>query len=136
MNTSKVLGRIVPVLALCAVTAATPGFGQQKQLRVPIPFAFEAGGKKLPSGTYRFVRAERSGEITLSDAAGVAQVKLLTITLLARGGPQDDHLLAFDKVGEERVLSEVWLPEVDGALVFATKGEHGHEIIRLNRGKK
>ena len=43
-----------------------------------------------------------------------------------------DHLLAFDKVGDQRILSEVWLPDHEGALVHATPGEHTHEIIRLS----
>jgi hypothetical protein len=35
----------------------------------------------------------------------------------------------FDRVGDERFLSEVWLPGEDGYLVRGTAAQHQHDIV-------
>jgi hypothetical protein len=37
--------------------------------------------------------------------------------------------VVFHKVGEKRVLSEVYLPGADGFQLSGTKGEHTHEKV-------
>jgi len=118
-------GLAVMLLAQIAYGQATAGV-----LRVAVPFSFTAAGKEFPTGTYLFKR-EGSGRISVSSASGKATALLAVITLLARSSDADDHLLAFDKVGDARVLSEVWLQGKDGALVHSTPGEHEHEVVKL-----
>jgi hypothetical protein len=106
-------------------------YGQAStQLRVEIPFGFTAAGKEFPSGTYLF-KGESVGRISFSNTNGKSGTILKVITSLARSSDADDHLLAFDKAGDTKILSEVWLHGREGALVHATPGEHQHEIVRL-----
>ncbi len=127
--------RLVNWISVAAVSLAllisTAAFGQNSSsLKVNIPFAFTAGGKVFQPGNYVFVKP-KTGSIVLSSDDGRTNMNLPIITSLARSGPNDDHLLAFDKVGDQRVLSEVWLPGKEGAMVFMEKGEHEHQLIKL-----
>ena len=46
------------------------------------------------------------------------------------GAKNDGHVrLVFDQVGEERYLSEVWMPGMDGLLIRATSERHKHESV-------
>lgn len=105
--------------------------GQSRpSLRVNVPFGFKAAGKDLPAGTYLFGK-NNNGLISLSSTDRAINLRMAVITSLARSSAGDDHLVAFDKVGEERILSEVWLPGQDGALVHSEPGDHKHELVRL-----
>ena len=128
----RMMARLFLTLALGAILLAPFTYGQGiSQLRVSIPFSFIAAGRTFPAGTYTFTRT-KPGTITL---AGVEDSKLNVnlpiLTSLARSGAGDDPLVAFDKPGHENVLSEVWLPGREGALVHEEKGEHQHAIVRL-----
>jgi hypothetical protein len=116
--------------------AHTPGAYAQEgsTLRVSVPFNFTANGTACPAGEYSF--KHQQGAIDLTDRSGNVHVFMPVITSIARSSEHDDHLLAFDKVGGERILSEVWLPGNQGALVQVTKGEHEHDLVRLNRKRK
>ena len=117
-------------VAVMWLTQIAYGQASTSQLRVEIPFGFSAGGKELPSGTYLF-KGESAGRISVLNVGGKTGTILKIITSLARSGDADDHLLAFDKVGDARILSEVWLHGREGALVHSTPGEHKHEVVRL-----
>jgi hypothetical protein len=117
---------------LSAVLLAQLALGQTALvLRAKVPFGFTAGGKNFAAGSYTFTRGKGINMIVLSSADGKSSINLPVITSLARSSPADDHLLAFDKVGDGNVLSEVWLPGQDGMLVHSTPGEHKHEVVRL-----
>jgi hypothetical protein len=128
-------------LALIAGAIVSAAFGQDlgAGLRLTVPFEFTAAGKTLPAGEYVFRHSLGSSLITVENAKATVVAKLMIVTSLARSSDGDDHLLAFDKIGDKKILSEVWLQGRQGALVNSQQGEHEHEIIRLvgaNRGKK
>ena len=129
---NRLATRFTMTAALAVILLAQIAYGQATSgvLRVVVPFGFTAAGKEFPTGTYLFKR-EGSGRITVSSTSGKTSAVLTVITSLARSSDADDHLLAFDKVGDARVLSEVWLQGKEGALVHSTPGEHEHEIVRL-----
>ena len=109
-------------------------FAQNKPgLKVNVPFEFVARGKTFPAGVYVF-SSEGSQTVSMKSVEGRASLQLPVITALARSNNDDDHLLAFDKVNDKRVLSEVWLVDRDGALVHVTPGDHAHDVIRLRAG--
>jgi hypothetical protein len=61
------------------------------------------------------------------------EASLPVIALLAR----QEHTahkttgnLVFNRVGDERVLSEVWLPGEDGYLIHGSAEAHEHEIVK------
>jgi hypothetical protein len=88
---------------------------------------FIAGGKSFPIGAYKILYEPKSKYITLRAASG-AVTQLTIITRLASETPTDRSRLVFDMVGNERRLSEIWIPGEDGFLVGSTKEEHKHEI--------
>jgi hypothetical protein len=101
---------------------------------VNVPFAFVAQDQNCPAGIYTFSRGQMQAIVAMRSADGKISVQLPVVTALARSSDKDDHLLAFDKVEDKRVLSEVWLPDRDGALVHITPADHTHEIIRKASG--
>jgi hypothetical protein len=123
------MARTWTAVLLAASFLLSIAYAQNSELRVNVPFAFVAAGKSFPSGKYKFTKG--MGTLVMTNADGKQSTNLPVITNLARSGPSDDHLLAFDKIGEERILSEIWLPKQEGALVYATKSEHKHEVIKL-----
>lgn len=130
MTKSRTKG--VLLACLSAALLAQLALGQSTgTLRAKVPFEFAAGGKTFAAGSYVFTRGKGMNTVVLSSADGKSSINLPVITLLARSSPADDHLLAFDKVGDGKVLSEVWLPGQDGLLVHSTPGEHKHEVVRL-----
>jgi hypothetical protein len=58
-------------------------------------------------------------------------MELTAITRLARQHMDDapQASFVFDKVGEQRTLTEVWLPDQDGYLVDSTTAEHEHDVL-------
>ncbi len=127
----RVKSRITLAAGLAVMLLAPIAYGQTMPLlRVNVPFGFKAAGKDLPAGTY-FFKKETDGAIRMSSNDKAVNLRLPVITSLARSSSTDDHQLAFDNVGEVRILSEVWLPDREGALVSITRGEHKHEVVRL-----
>lgn len=129
MNRSTTRTTVLAGLAIFLLAPIANG-QSRPSLRVNVPFGFKAAGKDLPAGTYLFGK-DNNGSISLSSADRVINLRMPVITSLARSSAGDDHLLAFDKVGDARVLSEVWLPGQDGVLVHSEPGEHKHELVRL-----
>lgn len=39
--------------------------------------------------------------------------------------------LVFDVVGDKNVLSEIWIPGVDGYLIQVSKGHHTHKVVKV-----
>jgi hypothetical protein len=118
-------------MAVAPVAAAPPG-GE----RVEVPFAFKAAETALPAGSYR-VAIVTHGKKTTVLLAGKEQVELPVVTRLASVGQRGDAArLVFDKVGEERVLSEVWLPGIDGLLVQGAEAAQGLEVHEIVGGSK
>jgi hypothetical protein len=121
--------RSLLAFSLFTFLAVEPAFGQAHAVRVEIPYAFTVGSKALPAGTYTFSLAVDSPawvEVKV-DAATAARARIVT----RLGGPTEfqDGSLVFDKSDGTRVLSEVWIPGVDGILVHATPKGHSHDIL-------
>jgi hypothetical protein len=112
--------RSMAVAGLAAILLAPLAYAQRaKVLRVNVSFNFTAKGTACPDGEYFF--KNENGTIDLSSAGGKIHLFLPVLTSIARSSDADDHLLAFDKVGDERFLSEVWLPGSQKALVSSIR---------------
>lgn len=116
-------------LSIAAISAVSAYAQNVPVLRVHVPFDFKAGGKDFASGDYRLRQAD-TGVITLESDGKQQRAFLSPITTLARS-THSDLLLVFDNVGDNRVLSEVWFPNRDGALVHVERGKHEHSVVRL-----
>ncbi len=126
--------KIAVTIGLVALLTAAFGLAQTVQsLRANIPFQFIVEGKALPPGEYNFIRNEGSFQV-VSVKKGPSAVALVITTL--GGGihttPQDAHIV-FDKVGDSYFLSEIWIPQMDGFLLNATKEKHEHRTINIPR---
>ena len=109
------------------------------QMTVDVPFKFEAGGKAFPPGQY-------SIEVKADGAIGLRQVPNGVAIVIAakerRKQPAraiQQPELVFDKVGNfepsfseyvtDYLLSEIWLPGIDGVVVLTTSGKHEHQTV-------
>ena len=113
----------ISVLFLLAVASA---HGQGTSLRAAVPFAFQAGTKPLPAGTYEFKLDLEHRYIVISGPTpGNTMVRILT--LLGGGSSFTDASLVFDNFEGSHALAEVWVPGQEGALVKVTPKGHTHE---------
>ena len=132
------------VIAACALAAmATP---VHAQATFKVPFKFESGGKKFPSGDY-VVTKTGDGQLTFTQVATEkATVLPFTEALKPAAPPAAEPSLVFDEVGNFEpsyteyftvyVLAEVWLSGQDGYLVHTTKGAHKNKVIKGEPTKK
>jgi hypothetical protein len=123
--------RILASLCFLGLMTVGSGYGQQK-ISVNVPFAFSAGDKSLPSGQYDFVRSASDKVISVVNSQGNA-VAAQVVTRIAKEihtTPKDAHVV-FDKVGENYLLSEIWIPEIDGFEMASTKEKHEHRILNV-----
>ena len=109
------------------------------QVTVDVPFKFEAGGKAFPPGQYS-IEIKADGAIELrSLPSGVAIVIAAKERLKQTARPVKQPEVVFDKVGNfepsfseyvtDYLLSEVWVPGIDGVVVLTTNGKHEHQTI-------
>jgi len=120
------------VLVLAALVAVLALQAQSVPQRVNVPFKFNLMEKSYQPAMYYF-RYDGPGEqveVLGKDKGLLTRVPVITRLALTPGAKKDGHVrLVFDQVGEERYLSEVWMPGVDGLLVRATSQRHKHEAV-------
>ena len=126
--------RILIMASVIGLLATTFGFAQSDQIiHVKIPFSFMVGEKLLPAGEYDF------GPNALNDAIKVTSAEkgeggdAIVLTQLSdefhntgRG-----HVV-FDKVGNTHFLSEIWIPDTVGFLVYAPSEKHTHVVVKAS----
>jgi mono/diheme cytochrome c family protein len=108
----------VAFLLAATLSAAPSGF------EANIPFAFRAGERDLPPGTYSFLTSESNVRIR-----GAQSDVRLTVKSRLRGPstrPAFEGMLGFDRKDTLRVLSEIWVPEGGGWLVGGLDGADAH----------
>lgn len=124
------LARIALFLGMA--TAVAPRARAADALDATVPFSFTAGTASLPAGDYRAFVDWEERIVTVQDVKSGESHVAKFITTLARSprlDPQDARLV-FDKpVNGGFLLSEVWVPGLDGVLVGATPGKHTHETV-------
>ena len=126
-------GLVLAVAGICIGLGGNVRAYAQESLTAEVPFKFIVGGKTHDAGKYemRVMDGERAIEFKgPSKDGGFAEV----MTRLA--GTETHGIegrLVFDKVGDNYYLSEMWLPDQEGFLVYAAKEKHTHHIIILHR---
>jgi hypothetical protein len=123
--------RVFLSLAMVLVFAAVSAYGQTPTVKAPIDFPFTVEGKVLPAGTYEFTKLE-TGDVfrVMGEGKSVMASVLTRLSGAMRTAPKGTYLV-FDKVGENYLLSEIWVPGDDGYLLLATKGPHGHKTVLM-----
>ena len=124
---------VVLSFALLAVSLSTHAQASDNVIAAKVAFAFHVGDKLYPAGSYQVTRRfELSKELMIRADKGGDSSPISVITRLAatkHGEHATSGNLVFDRVGDERFLSEVWLPGEDGYLVRGTAEEHQHDIV-------
>lgn len=122
--------RLFAVAGLLVFTLGViTGYAQRPKVAVQIPFSFTAGGSELPAGSYRISTDPNNPSVLrIRNEAGDKSALCTIITRLSASESKKAQVV-FDKVGEKRILSEVYLPGVDGYQLAGTKGEHTHEKV-------
>ena len=122
---------ILAVMALCLGGGAR-AFAQQS-VTANIPFDFVVSGKTHNAGAYdmRVINNDQTIEFKgPSRNGGFVEV----MTRIA--GPEihgSEGRLVFDHVGNVYYLSEIWLPDQEGFLVYAAKEPHTHHAVKLHK---
>jgi hypothetical protein len=101
---------------------------------IEVTFPFEVGTRTLPAGKYDIEQPTR--ELLILRSAKGLTVEVPVITRLAKPStPLVDSKVVFDKFGDKYIISEVWIPGVDGFVVGATKEVHTHETVKAAKKK-
>jgi hypothetical protein len=115
------------MLGFVALVAVSSLYGRTQVVTAKIDFPFMAAEKTLPAGTYVF-ELQPSGDVfrvLRENESILANV----VTRLGKEPAQKGAHLVFDKLGEDYLLSEIWIPNEDGFLLLATKGVHTHKTL-------
>ena len=128
---------VLAATALVFVAGAAQAFAQGT---FKVPFAFQAGGLKLPKGEYRVAQKDDSHITLRQEATGKEFLVPFTKRLAQPNPPLAEPQLVIHVVGNfapsyteyvtDYVLAEVWLPGGDGFLVHAMKGAHQTQTIK------
>jgi len=131
-NSIQIAALVLLLVALATSAAAQTAF--------KVPFAFQAGGKKLAAGEYAVLKVA-DGLLTLrQEATGKEFPVPFTERLAQPAPPLAVSQIVFDEVGDfvpsyteyvtVYLLSEVWFPREDGYRTHTTKGAHKTRIIK------
>jgi hypothetical protein len=129
--------RVAATTAVLVILFAAGALPAAAQTTFKIPFAFQAGGAKLPAGDYAVLKAAE-GPLTLRQAATGKEIKLPFTERLKP--PVAEPQLVFDEVGDFApsyteyvtvyILSEVWFPGEEGFRTHTTKGAHKTRVVK------
>jgi len=129
MTTLQKTARNLTTISLVTLLAVASAHGQEvTSLRANVPFAFEAGDKSLPAGTYQF-KVHRADRYLVISGANPPVVRLQIITDLSGFSVFRDAGLVFNTYEGKHVLSEIWIPGQDGVLVSVTPKQHTHDMV-------
>src|SRR5512135_190166 len=126
---------IALALGLAGLLALGPLFAGQSTaevIKVKVDFEFVAGGKTLPAGEYEFRKDDATQTFRIQGMGRTGDIVNIITELSSevRQNPQGANLV-FDMVGDKYVLSEIWIPGLDGYLVQETKGHHKHMVVKV-----
>lgn len=111
-KTARTLMMTAALLGL--VSTASFAF-EGTHVKADIPFAFVAGEKTLPAGSYVFT-IDNPNEPTvlgIERADGTAEDFVMTEGSSSREKPVEESRLVFDRYGTEHYLAEVWATGLD-----------------------
>jgi hypothetical protein len=112
------------LLALPMLGAGVASAQTDQRVKADVPFAFQAGDKQLPAGTYIIGMDLKNGFASVTTSDGVGEVVMLANTVGTGDGI--DAKLVFDKVGDSYLLRDVEAPGLAMTFDFK-KAEHGRE---------
>ncbi|MCJ7610668.1 MAG: hypothetical protein MUP19_00265 [Candidatus Aminicenantes bacterium] len=134
---------VLAALALVLIAGRASAYAQGT---FKVPFKFESGNQKFPSGEY-WVALTGDGKITFRLVSSGKEVQVPFLEKLNPPTPPiEGPQLVFDAVGNFEpsyteyftvyILAEVWLPGDGGFLIHTTKGAHQTQTVKGEAAKK
>ena len=123
----------VGVITILATTFAYGQSASRVMARLSIPFNFVLLKAEMPAGSYEVLKGSGSSyDLALRNSDTGKTVNVTVIERLARvSGETETGRFVFNRVGDQRFLSEFWPSGGDdGYLIQVTKKEHQHEIVK------
>src|SRR5215471_16439291 len=101
-------GLFASALAIGMVASAPPAWAQETQLvaRAEIPFAFQAGSKVMPAGSYD-ISMSHTHVLLLRESHSKASEFLMVEDASTRHAPKASTIV-FDRLGDKYFLRSVW----------------------------
>jgi hypothetical protein len=126
----KLILAISLMVLLCPILGSAQIVTVEKT-RIHVPFQFMVEGKAFPAGEYEFAQGSDGQYVSIKPVGKGPSADVLIVTRLAadlQTTSKDSHVV-FDVVGNTYILSELWIANVDGYLLHATKEQHKHRIV-------
>ena len=123
-------GAVVFIFAMAASAQEAPA------VDMSIDHPFVASGKMLPAGDYTFTYDSASHIFSIMGLANKADAMAVVETRLY--GPKEnlnptEARLVFNVVGNQYVLTEIWIPGQDGFRVAAERLAHARSVTKAHR---
>ncbi len=101
---------------------------------ITVEFPFVVQGTTVPAGTYVLRLSQDMTQFTLTQTDTPAPAEDISVEtqsrLAAMHPPRGEAHVVFDKSGDTYFLSEIWLPDQDGWLVYASTGNHTRKTVK------
>jgi hypothetical protein len=121
---------ILSLAAAATVLAAPCARAEVVSVKAAIPFDFVVADRQLPSGEYRFVRADAPGVVHVYAAGTREHLATVFCRALTRD-PDAQAELAFDKHGSQRFLKTIRSGDGSGVYLPDTRKERRAEAQAL-----
>jgi mono/diheme cytochrome c family protein len=131
LNGRLTLVRSLSTLLLVCGFAVGVAMGETgKFMNFDVPYAFTAGSKALPAGSYTFLLTQSSPMKLKLESGKSGSIWVNVVAPLH--GPNElfrGGYLVFEKTSSGLALSEIWMAGSDGALVHAIPSGHQHVVV-------
>lgn len=112
---TNLIGAVLLTMPLLAVGVAQAQTSQR--VKVDVPFAFHAGDKELPAGTYIVAMNIQNHTANLTTGDGEGEVFMVATTVGDSAGT--DTKVVFDRMGNSYFFEDVETPDL--AMTFTVK---------------
>lgn len=117
------------VLAACLAAIPACAQGGRASMVVEIPYQFSIGSKAMQAGTYTFSYLEDQNMLLIK-SPNSSPINELVMTRIS--GPDDflrNGSIVFDRTDGGRLISELWIPGMDGLLLHAAPRSSSREVL-------
>jgi mono/diheme cytochrome c family protein len=118
------------VMFVTAGLLAAQTLETSQTMRMDVPFEFSVDSKVLPAGKYTF-SVDTFGLAVTSATSG----KIHGSIVARLSGPAQflrDGALVFDRSGGGHALAEVWMPGIDGMLLYKSPNNHERTVLAVS----
>ncbi len=125
--------QMVVVLAIIVVAGSLVTMAQwATKATVEVPFSFIAAGKTFHQGTYEFNPSKYPNWIHICNTQ-TSETVFVPVAARRNSRSGEGPVVVFDKIGNDRYFSELYLPRIDGFAAEGSKEPHTH--VQLVKGK-